>query len=80
MGIMNRLEVEIAEGLGVSPTQLLSQINSSELDKDWQEHTTLHVGHPSANCSFCLQDADEPDPIDEMDAQIFAEVEREDND
>jgi hypothetical protein len=75
MGIMNRLEQEIAEQLGVSPAQLLEQLNRdirgreaverinhmNMLVEEWEEHTTLHVGHPSVNCSFCVQDADEPD-------------------
>jgi hypothetical protein len=75
MGIFNSLELEIAEQLGVSPAKLLEQLNRdiasreavekvnhmNAVDKEWQEHTTLHNGHPTRNCHFCVQDADEPE-------------------
>jgi hypothetical protein len=68
-------ELEIAEQLGVSPAKLLEQLNQdiasreavervnhlNMVDEEWVEHTTVHVGHPSVNCSFCVQDADEPE-------------------
>jgi hypothetical protein len=30
-------------------------------DKEWQEHRTAHNGHPSANCHYCVENADMPE-------------------
>ena len=30
-------------------------------DKEWQEHRTLHNGHPSPNCHYCVETADVPE-------------------
>jgi hypothetical protein len=65
MSGIKELYLNVAEGLGVSPAQLLNQINGSQPDKEWAEHTTLHVGNPSLNCTFCLQNVEFPES-DEM--------------
>lgn len=31
-----------------------------EEQMDWQEHREHHLGHPSANCGYCEDNADSP--------------------
>ena len=61
MGNMNMLQVEIAEALGVSPSQLLTQLNNDVAHKEWLEHRVIHSTSPSVNCHFCVQDAEWPE-------------------
>jgi hypothetical protein len=47
---------------------LENQAEELQADKDWNEHRELHLGHPSANCHYCQQDADEVREEMEMEA------------
>jgi hypothetical protein len=59
MSNMKNTYLDVSEALSVSPAQLLRDI-TTEGDLELQEHLRDHNGHPSANCRYCVEKADEP--------------------
>ena len=59
MSNMKNLYLEVSEELGgLSPEQLLKE-HTKMLDKEWEDHKTIHRIKPDNSCPFCNQDADE---------------------
>jgi hypothetical protein len=58
MGNMNGLQLDIAEGLGMSPAQLLEDVNKG-VDREWLQHKALHSTGPSMNCHYCVDNMED---------------------
>jgi len=52
---------ELCERSGIGSVSQLLNSAVGDNTVEWLEHRTLHSGHPSVNCSFCVQDADMPE-------------------
>ena len=52
---------ELCDRSGIGSVSQLLNSAMGDAPVEWLEHRTLHMGHPSVNCSFCVQDADEPE-------------------